>query len=674
MSENMKNVQCVTSLAVFRELYNRQRNVYDVIAEFAKTIIVSKALKSFELQQMCGYLNCEYSLVLTSAVVKTALKKVSYLTRTGQNYVVNETFRIEEAMEFQHKSIDANNCVNEILFEFVQFVKEHGKSDVNEKNLKEEFCAYLLDESVDIESSKYISAYIVSHQDDERFRRSLSIIREGLIIYHGLSYSVDANAVEKFDRPLVIFLETELLFHAVGYNGVLYKTLFDDLFKLITEINQNSLRTTQKKVIKLAYFKETEKEISLYFSQAEMIAKGEMVLDRSKIAMTAIVNGCQSAADVKTRESSFWAQIKGFNISLDDTIFDVTKPMYQKYNLTPSILKYETKDIKHNAKVYDITQMLSKVNYLRRNCDPKFFKTIGAILLSGNRLTFELSASNTIDTDVPLALSVSYLINRLWFSLNKGIFSNNDSMISTQVITLAKMSFSQEYNVSLLNEYKKVYNSFIKKEITLDEANRQIADLKVDFIKPENVTKEFIDDNSCFAVLNCNAVDRAVAEREIEKQSHENEKREYEEKMQKQGDILRLLLEEKNKNAYDDYISERTQYQDRRNKYVRRKMREKWWFSFSLEFIYVCIAVVSIVLSYKCTTNVNIFRGVVFISIAIPVIMQVLQGWLNPIVYKNMFFLLNRKIRIQYIRKIVGEYAKNHPKPHIKIYTVEDYV
>lgn len=75
MSENMKNVQCVTSLAVFRELYNRQRNVYDVIAEFAKTIIVSKALKSFELQQMCGYLNCEYSLVLTSAVVKTALKK-----------------------------------------------------------------------------------------------------------------------------------------------------------------------------------------------------------------------------------------------------------------------------------------------------------------------------------------------------------------------------------------------------------------------------------------------------------------------------------------------------------------------------------------------------------------------------------------------------------------------
>lgn len=92
------------------------------------------------------------------------------------------------------------------------------------------------------------------------------------------------------------------------------------------------------------------------------------------------------------------------------------------------------------------------------------------------------------------------------------------------------------------------------------------------------------------------------------------------------------------------------------------------------QLLYVCIAVVSIVLGYKCTTDVNIFRGVVFISIAIPVIMQVLQGWFNPIVYKNMFFLLNRKIRIQYIRKIVGEYAKNHPKPHIKIYTVEDYV
>ena len=42
--------KCMASLAVFRDLYNTKRDIYSVIAEFAKLALAEKALSSFNLQ------------------------------------------------------------------------------------------------------------------------------------------------------------------------------------------------------------------------------------------------------------------------------------------------------------------------------------------------------------------------------------------------------------------------------------------------------------------------------------------------------------------------------------------------------------------------------------------------------------------------------------------------
>ena len=39
--------KCMASLAVFRDLYNTKRDIYSVIAEFAKLALAEKALSSF---------------------------------------------------------------------------------------------------------------------------------------------------------------------------------------------------------------------------------------------------------------------------------------------------------------------------------------------------------------------------------------------------------------------------------------------------------------------------------------------------------------------------------------------------------------------------------------------------------------------------------------------------
>ena len=51
--------KCMASLAVFRDLYNTKRDIYSVIAEFAKLALAENALSSFNLQQMVNIINQE---------------------------------------------------------------------------------------------------------------------------------------------------------------------------------------------------------------------------------------------------------------------------------------------------------------------------------------------------------------------------------------------------------------------------------------------------------------------------------------------------------------------------------------------------------------------------------------------------------------------------------------
>ena len=71
----------MASLAVFRDLYNKKRDIYSVIAEFVKLAIAEKALSSFNLQQMVNIINQEYGFDLPVAVVKRALGKLSFHLR-----------------------------------------------------------------------------------------------------------------------------------------------------------------------------------------------------------------------------------------------------------------------------------------------------------------------------------------------------------------------------------------------------------------------------------------------------------------------------------------------------------------------------------------------------------------------------------------------------------------
>ncbi|EDP4423967.1 hypothetical protein FW434_08655, partial [Campylobacter jejuni] len=85
----------------------------------------------------------------------------------------------------------------------------------------------------------------------------LKNIANGIIVYNGLLYQ---NTFEerKFEY-LKVYLNMEIIFHYMGYNGILFKQIVDELFEIIDSINK------KKKFIQLCYTPEVKNRIDEFF-------------------------------------------------------------------------------------------------------------------------------------------------------------------------------------------------------------------------------------------------------------------------------------------------------------------------------------------------------------------------------------------------------------------------
>lgn len=215
MSNNFK---CVSSLVVFRKMYEGRQSIYAIIAEFAKIIIISQKLTSFELNEMCNLLKNEFGLWIVPAVLKTALKKLDFLKREKNVYTLDRLLSSDNVKEIEEQIEQSKYIVSSIIDEYINYKKEKNKVGcIDEPSTKEEFCKFIIDgNAIEDVDTGIISAFIVERKGRADFEQACKYIREGLIIYNGLSYNADGELLEKIDTPLTVYLETEMLFHATG--------------------------------------------------------------------------------------------------------------------------------------------------------------------------------------------------------------------------------------------------------------------------------------------------------------------------------------------------------------------------------------------------------------------------------------------------------------------------
>jgi hypothetical protein len=81
MKDCKNESKCLASLAVFRGLYNSKNDVYGVISEFLKEVVISQSKHQFSLTEITRLLNSTFDFHLSDAIVQTAIKRIDFIEK-----------------------------------------------------------------------------------------------------------------------------------------------------------------------------------------------------------------------------------------------------------------------------------------------------------------------------------------------------------------------------------------------------------------------------------------------------------------------------------------------------------------------------------------------------------------------------------------------------------------
>lgn len=668
------NKRRIASLALFRNLYNEGRSdIMTILCEFAKNVIHSKHLTSFTPTQIKNELKDEYEFKIPEYVVETIIKK--FCRKENSKYYPNEDSAPQKVNAQEIEKIENSHEV--IVSKLISYVEDKISNELtpeSKEKLFQSFCGFLIDET-DVEYGEYISSFIIKSQNDPDLSALLKTIKEGVVLYTGIQYNDNLNETGSWNDEFTIFVEQEILFHMAGYNGELYQQLFHDFYGLVKEINQKS----HKQLIKIKYFDSVRIEIEKFFNIAERIVDGKDTLDYSNIAMTTIVQGRGLKTDVIEEKCRFFKLLKDNLISEENG--DSYFKQNSKYNIYyEEILSNLTKDLPQR----DVDWSLKLLNYISmiRNGNVSGFEKSKCILLTGNSTTMAVAFHPMIkqNGDVPLATTLDYITNRLWFKLNKG-FGSNVYPKSFNIVTKAQIILSTQIIGSVSKEYEKIKNEIVERAKTEDEIVAELAELKTRVRKPEEVVDSSIEE--VLDTISMADTERYLREREIERQEAEKRKKENE-RLLSEMNIVKKEKEEDEAKAkeaikqkadeivfhkerwkesnmqtirqIDERIADITNRKQKADAKIEKHIKKVRWIPWTM-IIIVVIAVVICATCFEWRIN-DILRWIISIIIAsLPYLFFALGGksW-SPQKYIDI------KHRKKYTKKVYEEYDVDLPK------------
>jgi len=580
----MKEKNLLASVALFGELYNSEKytGVASILAEYIKAAVVYNKkfdLSSFEITKLLKKVN---EFIIPESVIRTILiTNLKSVVEVKKNIFHFNKSITSEFIDFDREIEEKNNIQNKIFSDLINYVSEKGKKELNDSDKNELFSNFInfLFGNGDFEKySNYISAFIIQNEGNSDFVQSLNLIREGLILYQGIRYTADVNELGKWDTDLVLYLNTECLFNALGYNGILFKEIFDDFYKLVTEINSSSIKQNQGEKIKLRYFSETRDEIDSFFVSAENIKKGYRRLESWKTAMKIIVDSCTTPSDVVAKRVNFYSELEAKGITLQEFEYDVCE--YLPFNVEDESSLEKLKEIaKEKNKDFDYDScrqflwMFTKINFFRKGNSKKPFEKIGHIFVTESGFAKYLGHNNIVkfdEYDTSFAKDIDFVTTRFWFKLKKGFSEKHTLPKSFDVLTKARIVLSSHIHSSLSKEFQKLVKDTEEGKLTKEEALSRSYALREKPNKPEDITIEKI--NSALDFLNN---DEYFEEESREKERKDELLRELQKKneelqaeINRRDEIERKIEKEKKEKEFNN---RKTNYVSTQWKIVRKK-------------------------------------------------------------------------------------------------------
>jgi len=596
--------RCLASLAVFRELYNTNTDVYGIISDFLKDIISKNGLHQFSSTEITKKINQTYDFNIPEAVIKTSLNRIENISKAYGTYSINSIadLKPKEVEEVKNKVQSANDIILERLFDFIETQKNEKLNDTDKEKVVDSFCSFLLDNSDEKEYTEYVSGFILANKNEIEFTNQLRSIKEGVVLYSGIKFNNNLNDIGSWKSTLTIFIDTEILFHSAGFNGEVYQSLFYEFYDFIKDIN------SKEKKIFIKYFPQTKGEIERFFTKAEHIVEGDDRANPRVTAMTEIINGCSTKGDVVAKKTNFFLDLQTMGIHEDD-YSDYFIESNHEYNIGSQDV---IEKIEKTTGIYGIENHLKPLNYVsirRRDFGNDNFDNIKYIFLTGNSKTLQIAWHEGIKEfgNVPLATSLSFLTNKFWFKLNKG-FGKNTFPKNFDVITKAQILLSAQVNKSVGKGYEELQKKFKEGKITEKQAMATIVGLRNQARKPEDITKD--DISTILETISENNIDKFIQEQEhfknkAELQQEENKK--LKEDLQNKNSLIQTTKSEYERQLE---IKEREEEKIREaNLALKKSLLEEKKRSIKL------LENQKTNLDKKAITSLNIFKGVIFFVI-----------------------------------------------------------
>lgn len=492
----MSNISLLASAAIFRSLYDNNKDIYDVISDFIRAYIILNAKWAFNSTECTSGVNETFGFNIPEAIIRSCLR--NRLKKNGElelsDGLFTITHRFDKSNDLQAKFSAASDEFEEIKKRLIEHVRKHAVVAIDNDKLLSCFKNYLVNKSVPEEYAGYIAHFILKHENESDFKEKLNRIEEGLILRAGIQYSPDLNELGYWRSDLTIFLDTEHLFSATGLNGILYKQIFDDLNTLVHDVNYAKHKRGK---ISFRYFPETKNEVDLFFSAAEKILETNSTIDPSKTAMINIVNGCISKSDIMEKKSKFESDLTRVKILVEDFDGYYEDPRFNVESAIGVVDLKEKYKRKFDETVFsDILKTFTKINYFRKGISKATVDSMSAIFLTEKWLIRSVAFSEEVYEGkgfVPYATNIEFLTEQLWFKLNKG-FGESKTPHSFDVITKAKIVISSQFNSKISDEYSKLNRKYKSGEIDEESTAILIGELRRKSLNPDAIDYGRLDE------------------------------------------------------------------------------------------------------------------------------------------------------------------------------------
>lgn len=534
----MHNKNLLASLALFSELYNSNnyKGLPEIIADFILNVVRIENCYQCNSIELKGFLKSHYGFDIPESVIRTTVRR---LVKSNKATINNREFYFLQESEntssyqVQVQIEDITNKQKELFEKLCLFIEKKTNSKIqDESQVFRSFLHFLLESNGASEAyMDVISAFFISDEIDESTQDIITSIKEGVVLYQGITTTANITDFGKWKSDLTIYLATEHLFNAVGYNGLLYHNIFNDFLLLVNDINRISKEKNKK--IELYFLEETEQEINRYFEAAENILRSGYRVNQ-QIAMKTILSGCSTPVDIKAKKVRFFDELRKKGITCAP-VSEVLENIVPEYNIECIDGLEQAEKFSKNIneeECLNLLRLFTIVNTKRKGKNNVSFEQIGYIYMTDSSLAGFLAHNSVVkmqEGDFPFAKNIDFFITQFWYKLNKGFNTQTHSLPkSFEAITKAKIVLSTYVGNSLVKRYNEINKKYENKELTKEEASLMIQEMRSKPQTPDEISKENVTETLDF--LQDDFIERVCRENSLKDQRLEENAKEIKDK------------------------------------------------------------------------------------------------------------------------------------------------